>query len=219
MRSLQFLRSAEATLIVLALALVAQLPHAADVFRLVVGGDSIGERMHSYSYAIALELAVLLFVVQHRNIESYVFAVVSILINLSYYHLHDVALFAVAGLPAWLISVALPAAIARYSHAIADKDVLTVVTPVALPVMNAIETVTPVATNAIGMQHDVIEAQNEVADMLQPDQLIAQLRSGGNDERSIALQLRNEFRQLSNNAIAKMLDVHAVTVGRWLKAA
>ena len=81
-------------------------------------GDDWLARLHGYTYAVALELAVLLFVVQHRNVESYIFAAVSILVNLSYYYLHGVALLSVAALPAWLVSIALPAAIAQYSHLI-----------------------------------------------------------------------------------------------------
>ena len=119
-RAIGFLRSPVATLAVLVTALVAQLPHAADVFRLAVAGTGLGATLHSYSYAIALELAVLLFVVQRRNIESYVFAVASICINLAYYALHDVNLVTIDAAPAWLISVALPVAIARYSHLIVD---------------------------------------------------------------------------------------------------
>ena len=119
-RAIGFLRSPVATLAVLVTALVAQLPHAADVFRLAVAGEGLGATLHSYSYAVALELAVLLFVVQRRNIESYVFAVASICINLAYYALHNVDLLSASSAPAWLISVALPVAIARYSHLIVD---------------------------------------------------------------------------------------------------
>lgn len=119
-RIIAALRTPAATLVVLVAALLAQLPHAADVFRLVVHGDGLLHMLHGYSYAVALELAVLLFVVQRRNIESYLFAGVSVCVNLAYYALHGVDLFSVAALPAWLISVALPAAIARYSHLIVD---------------------------------------------------------------------------------------------------
>jgi DNA-directed RNA polymerase specialized sigma24 family protein len=48
------------------------------------------------------------------------FAVVSVCVNLAYYALHGVNLFNIAALPAWLISIALPSAIARYSHLIVD---------------------------------------------------------------------------------------------------
>lgn len=117
--AINLLKSPLATLIVLCSALLAQLPHAADVFRLIVVGNGLWPTLHSYTYAVALELAVLLFVVQRRNVESYLFAFVSILVNLSYYYLHGVALLSIAALPAWLVSIALPAAIAQYSHLIA----------------------------------------------------------------------------------------------------
>jgi len=91
---IEILKSPNAVLGVLALALLAQMPHAADVFRLTVkgGNANIWTVVHSYSYAVALELAVLLFVVKNRHIESYGFAVVSVFVNLSYYGLHDVNL-------------------------------------------------------------------------------------------------------------------------------
>lgn len=114
------LRTPVATLAVLCMALLAQLPHAADVFRMIVGADGWAAVAHGYAYAVALELAVLLFVVQRRDAESYLFAAVSVLVNLSYYALHGIDLFSVAALPAWLVSIALPAAIARYSHLLVE---------------------------------------------------------------------------------------------------
>lgn len=121
MNVIAWLRTPAATLIVLCAALASQVPHAADVFRLIVQGEGWPAVLHGYAYAVALELAVLLFVVQKRDIESYMFAAVSILVNLSYYSLHGVHLFSVAALPAWLVSIALPAAIARYSHLLVDE--------------------------------------------------------------------------------------------------
>ena len=119
-RILSLLRTPTAILVVLVIALCAQIPHAADVFRLIAGHGGILPSVHSYLFAVALELAVLLFVVQHRHIESYIFAVVSVAMNLSYYHLTGIDLLSVVALPAWLVSVALPVAIARYSHAVAE---------------------------------------------------------------------------------------------------
>jgi hypothetical protein len=136
MNIIAWLRTPLATLIVLCSALVAQLPHAADVFRLIVMGDGPLAVAHSYTYAVALELAVLLFVVQRRNVESYIFAGVSILVNLSYYYLHGVALLSVAALPAWLVSIALPAAIAQYSHLIAAATEPYENKPVETPTTN-----------------------------------------------------------------------------------
>ena len=134
--AIKFLRSPLATLIVLCSALLAQLPHASDVFRMIVAGNGWPAILHGFTYAVALELAVLLFVVQHRNVESYIFAAVSILVNLSYYYLHGVALLSVAALPAWLVSIALPAAIAQYSHLIVaatEQGELQPATPAVTP--------------------------------------------------------------------------------------
>lgn len=136
--AIKFLRSPLATLIVLCSALLAQLPHAADVFRLIVMGNDTLSRLHGLTYAVALELAVLLFVVQHRNVESYIFAAVSILVNLSYYYLHGVALLSVAALPAWLVSIALPAAIAQYSHLIVAATEQGETQPAAAPKTTAV---------------------------------------------------------------------------------
>lgn len=116
------LRTPQATLIVLCAALLSQMPHAADVFRMIVMGTGWPAVLHGYAYAVALELAVLLFVVQRRNVESYIFAGVSVLVNLSYYSLHGINLFTVAALPAWLVSIALPLSIAQYSHLLVQDD-------------------------------------------------------------------------------------------------
>jgi hypothetical protein len=125
MKLINFLRTPTAILIALGAALLAQLPHAADVFRLVVvqPGMAWGWAgvLHSYLYAIALEVAILVFVVNGWNKISYAFAAVSIGANLAYYYLHGVNLFSVAALPVWFISIALPAAIALYSHLLADE--------------------------------------------------------------------------------------------------
>lgn len=137
LRSLQLLRSSIATLIVLALALVAQSNHAAYVFMAIPhNGDPVlfswFERVHGNLFAAALELAVLLFVVRGRTYESYTFAIVSVLMNLAYYHLHGISLFSVQALPAWLVSGSLPAAIALYSHSVADVQPLADSTSVAV---------------------------------------------------------------------------------------
>ena len=121
-RILSLLRTPTAILVVLIIALCAQIPHAADVFRLIAGHGGALPSVHSYLFAVALELAVLLFVVQHRHIESYIFAVVSVAMNLSYYHLAGIDLISMLAMPAWLVSVALPVAIARYSHAVAEAQ-------------------------------------------------------------------------------------------------
>jgi hypothetical protein len=204
MNIIAWLRTPIATLIVLCSALLAQLPHAADVFRLIVVGEGWWPTVHSYTYAIALELAVLLFVVQRRNVESYAFAGVSILVNLSYYHLHGVQLLSVAALPAWLVSIALPAAIAQYSHLIAaatdaeDAPADASAAPAASPDATVLHRATP---------SDTGPAQDDAQDNA-PDAPPAP------DKRIRAHQLRSEGYKTAE--IARMLNVNRSTATRWL---
>ena len=197
MNIIAWLRTPLATLIVLCSALLAQLPHAADVFRLIVVGEGLWPTLHSYTYAIALELAVLLFVVQRRNLESYLFAGVSILVNLSYYHLHGVALWTLAAAPAWLISIALPAAIAQYSHLIADATAThdTTASPPATPPVDTphpvqLTSVTPAAPVSTDVAPDVSASATPATD-------VAHLVS------------------LSNAEIARRCNVSRQTVAKW----
>jgi len=206
-RAIAWLRTPIATLIVLIAALLAQLPHAADVFRLVVHGDGIWQVLHSYSYAIALELAVLLFVVQRRNVESYLFAAVSVCVNLAYYALHGVNLFTVAALPAWLISIALPAAIARYSHLIVDAAHVA-----PEPTQDATPTVQRRKRNA---EPDTV--QDATPEPLQVAQDAADDATPTVDARAQALQMANEGMNASQ--IARALDANYSTVRSWLKRA
>lgn len=189
-RIIDLLRTPAATLVVLVAALLAQLPHAADVFRLIVRGDGPLHALHGYSYAVALELAVLLFVVQRRNAESYVFALVSVCVNLAYYALHGVHLFSVAALPAWLISVALPAAIARYSHLIVDAA------HDAPPTSAAGATHTVATVRIVHDEDDAIHVA---------------------DARAQALQMAQEG--MTAAQIARALDVKSSTVRSWLRRA
>ena len=206
-RAILFLRSPVATLAVLVTALVAQLPHAADVFRLAVAGTGLGATLHSYSYAIALELAVLLFVVQRRNIESYVFAVASICINLAYYALHEVDLLSASSAPAWLISVALPVAIARYSHLIVDAAHEATHEPGAAP---AAPTAEPVA-------HD--EPVQRTRARVQPVQVAepVDVAPPTIDVRTHALQMHAEGMSVAQ--IVDALGANPSTVRSWVRRA
>ncbi len=116
-----FLRSEAATLVLLALALIAQAPHAATVFhRLAPPAEGFGAVLswiHASSYAIALELATLVFVVRGQKRLSWLFAGVSVMVNVAYYWRPDIPPVDLAR--AMLIAIALPAAIATYSHDVA----------------------------------------------------------------------------------------------------
>lgn len=204
-RLITLLKSPSATLVVLVLGLIAQTQHAADVFRLIVHGEGVYAILHSYSFSIALELAVLLFVVQSRHLESYGFAAVSIAMNLSYYYLHGVHLLAIAAMPAWLVSVALPVAIARYSHAIEDARAQPA-QPLQAAVLHA---ATPVQAQIVQEDAAIVQSATGVQDRL------AQLRLEQLDNRTIARLLQSEF-AISKAEIARSLQCNASSVSRWL---
>ncbi len=119
-RILDALRTPSAMLVALLLALVAQLEHTAQVFMQTVNATGDGAQVHAYAFAIAVETAVLLFVLHGHKRISYGFAVATFATNLSYYAMHGVDLTSITGAPAWLMAGLLPAAIVGYSHTIAD---------------------------------------------------------------------------------------------------
>lgn len=196
-RILSTLKSSNATLAVLVLALYAQTPHAADVFRLIVRSEGWAAVVHSYSFAVALELAVLLFVVQSRHAESYGFACVSIAMNLSYYYLHGIELIAWSSLPALLVSVALPVAIARYSHAVADVHGMQ--EPVVQPPA-------PPAPPPHNEQSEDAQAPAQPATDAQPPAI---------DKRQRAKQMHSEGLTIAQ--IASELGSHRNTVSAWVR--
>lgn len=130
------LKKSGVALLVLALALIAQIPHAAHVFD---RAPYIGQALQpdsawyalllAYAYAIALESATLMFVVHGHQRASYGFAFASFAVNLSYYAMHKVVLFSVAALPAWLLAALLPIAIASYSHILTGAEDAQVALP------------------------------------------------------------------------------------------
>ena len=130
---LDALRTPSAMLVALLLALVAQLEHTAQVFMQVVHASGDGAQVHAYAFAIAVETAVLLFVLHGHKRISYGFAIATFATNLSYYAMHGVDLTSIAGAPAWLMAGLLPAAIVGYSHTIADTPNTTATTTPAKP--------------------------------------------------------------------------------------
>ena len=229
---LDALRTPVAMLLALVLALVAQLEHTAQVFMQVVDAHGIYAQVHSYAFAVAVETAVLLFVLAgHRRI-SYGFAIATALTNLSYYAMQGVDLLSVHGAPAWLMSLLLPAAIVGYSHTIADaprggdlpeyshamppegtkeprkknKGYGGAVSPVQaqpVPAEQASEGVG--ATPAPAEQTGAMSAQPEGADV------------PTHDTRTQALQLRDEGYTAAE--IARMTGAKYSTVQSWLRRA
>jgi len=121
-----FLHSPAAVFVLLFLALMAQTPHTASVFQRLAadaGGEwwqSAAGWMHAGFYAVALEFATLLFVVRGNRSLSWTFAVVSVAANVAYYWRDGMTISYMAS--AALISLALPACIAFYSHDVAEES-------------------------------------------------------------------------------------------------
>ena len=124
-RILNVLRTPGAMLVALVLALIAQLEHTAQVFSAVVGAQGVWSQVHAYIFAISVETAVLLFVLAGHKRISYGFAIATAATNLSYYAMHGIDLLSIAAIPAWLMSLLLPAAIVGYSHTIAETSPAT----------------------------------------------------------------------------------------------
>lgn len=132
----KLLRSRAATTIFLLAAIGAQTPHAAYVFY-TTANDS---RFTAWLAAFALESAVLHFVLHGQRKVSYLFASVSVAMNLAYYRMHGVNIFVLEGATAWLLAIALPVAIAFYSHSIAENaEAIAEETKPATPDGNGLE--------------------------------------------------------------------------------
>lgn len=115
-RILDALRSPGAMMIALVCILSAQGEHTAQVIEFFShsGGAAL-----AYAFAVAIEVAVLLFVLNGHKRISYGFAVATFFTNVIYYAIGGVDLQSIALLPVLLLSVLPPAAIVGYSHTIA----------------------------------------------------------------------------------------------------
>lgn len=219
---IEFLRSKIATLCVLVLALVAQLPHAAEVFMQAGAVRGWWAVLHGGAYAMALELAVLLFVVQGHRAASYAFAGVSVLVNLAYYA-ERVSLLSVHGASAWLISIALPVAIALYSHAVADAadsatgfDVRGLVQRVRSRVHPATRIVQPSASPvALPVHDESASVQGVCIDDCTVHSDDCTVLDDVPEPRALAVQLVAEG--LTYAQVSERLGVHRNTVGKWVK--
>lgn len=229
---IEILRKSYVALLVLFLALVAQIPHAAYVFNVapylalpVQPQSQLSAWLLAYAYAIALESATLMFVVHGHRRASYGFAGASFLVNMCYYAMHGVALWSLAAFPAWLLSALLPVAIASYSHILAGAQDEPLHWPAwavagwAKVRGNAPPAIADATLSPAPMQAPIAEAEPTVEDA------IGDVQAGDEeaqaplhvDPKERARQLRSEG--LSNNAIAKELQVNPSTVGRWLNGA
>lgn len=203
-----FLRSEAALLTLLAMALISQTPHTAVLFHRLspaaTGAINIATWLHAVAYAVALEFATLVFVVRGQRYLAWGFAIVSGVVNLLYYATGELTPLYIAS--AVLVSIALPASIAFYSHSVAAQaggHVEHVSEPIA-----QVAPPSPVAVPG--------SADSPVAGVTVPDDTVDAPSAdiAPVDERQQAKLLKSEG--LSNAQIARQLGRNPATVGRWL---
>lgn len=223
MNTIKLLRSHNAVIVVLVVALLAQMPHAQFVF-LRFGHDAgtLG-KVEAWFAAFALEVAVLIFVAQGNVRASWGFAAFSIAINLVYYHAQGEVWYHPQ--PQWLLSAGLPIAIALYSHQVAEpvhatahdgaqpqyKGLSTQLDDMLFEIRSLQEEMETVQSKINPVQEHETDAQSE-DDIVQAELPIVQ---DDIDPKQRAAQLKSEG--FSNQQIGDMLNVHRNTVGAWLR--
>ena len=196
----RLIKSEVAALLLLSLALVAQMPHAAIVFHRLANlpadvgvVENASAWAHAATYALALELATLFFVVRGKIRIAYLFAVASVLINLAYYQTWQRGMWDVAQIA--LVSLILPVAIAMYSHDAAESIARTEDAPQRKP-----------------------KAQPATATAAKPTPKRKPRKrkaTANDDNRQQAINM--SANGITNAEIARTLNVNPSTVGRWLK--
>lgn len=221
MKTLRLLQSSDAVLAVLILALLAQMPHAQHVFYELSRDLGWFGWVQSWFAAIALEFAVLVFVVRGKTIESWGFAVFSVAINLVYYYSPEIVWY----LPksTWLLSAGLPVAIALYSHEVAGKHQASAIVESVNTATDDVNTATYNANDLDLMVDALLTPVNqaeETVDLAVDTVDIASracqlLGEYDNDKALVTIALVNEgYKQVD---IAGALGVHKTQVSRWVK--
>jgi len=207
------LRTQDSVLAVLVLALLAQMPHAQHVFYGLSQDLGWFGWVQSWFAAVALEFAVLVFVVRGKTLESWGFAAFSIAINLIYYYVPEVALWVPRA--TWLLSAGLPVAIALYSHEVAGKVIDTEVDTD----YNQNSTTEKTQPEVDIVKHDVNTELTSVALAVETVDIASRacqlLGEHDNDKALVTIALVNEgYKQVD---IAGALGVHKTQISRWVK--
>jgi transposase-like protein len=197
-------------LLALVLALFAQGEHTAQVFANFSHRAGDTEPL-AYAFAAAVEVAVLLFVMNGHKTISYIFAGATFATNLVYYAIGGIDLLSVAVLPVLLLSALLPGVIVGYSHTIAATGVAPAA-PAATPRRNwrqwwrkdaapaTVQATSVVATAPAATWVDAVD-----------DALAAIVQQ---DARTTALQMASEGVPVAQ--IAAQVDAKPATVRSWI---
>jgi len=207
------LRTQDSVLAVLVLALLAQMPHAQHVFYGLSQDLGWFGWVQSWFAAVALEFAVLVFVVRGKTLESWGFAAFSIAINLIYYYVPEVPLWMPRA--TWLLSAGLPVAIALYSHEVAGRVIDMEVDTDS----NKNSTTEKTQPEVDIVKHDVNTELTSVALAVETVDIASRacqlLGEHDNDKALVTIALVNEgYKQVD---IAGALGVHKTQISRWVK--
>lgn len=212
--TIDFLQGREGLFIVLVGALFVQAPHSAEVFYRISTSHwpAIASWTHAAFFAGILEVAVLLFVIRGRKELSWGFAGISVLMNVFYYY-DPVWWTGSAGAPIVMCivtSIALPLAIAFYSHEVAKQDVPLV----QLAAVHGAQPAKDQQALQPVVQASGVQSAKSSTQEIKPDAQPKPAQASDEDARRARL-LKSEG--LTNIQIADQLGVHRNTVGNLLK--
>lgn len=215
--SIEFMRNREGLFLVLAGALFVQAPHTAEVFHRLSTSEwwSLFSWIHSAGFAIVLELAVLLFVVRGRTNLAWTFAAISVLMNVFYYYAPE---WWTNPVSEWssivkcvVISIALPLAIAFYSHEVAGKE-HTTEQPQRQP--RAVKTVRQSErTEQLTVYAEQLPEQSVVVDVEQPTDWTT---ATDEHKRQYLHELLSSGRRINKTQLAKTFAIGRTTLYEWI---
>lgn len=215
------IRSSGGALSVLALGLISQIPHAQYVFFSAGHDKSWLGWFLALVFAIALESAVLVFVVRGWHIASYVFATSSVLINFGYYGmLPDV-------FTKLLVSVTLPLAIACYSHLLTSGSVLSVPTGHVKGVKGVMQTVKKLIVKKKGAEVESVKAStsitsaNPLVDGVKTCEDVSIAKEAGDEEERIVKYVKDNYgaeERVNISEVSRAVGVSRPTVTKYVKA-
>jgi len=212
---IKHLKSSTAVIVVLTLALLAQMPHAQYVmFSRSRDHDWLG-KTETIIGAIALEIAVLVFAVRGNVKVSWGFAAFSVCVNLAYYYDNPASLWTPTN---WLLSAGLPIAIALYSHEVMDNH-----DEQPPNTKRVTRTAKAVQTLELSEQVEQPIEQCTVREPVTIEQTVEQpveldLSSLTTEQkRDYALRTLNTDPSANKSMLIKQLDVSRSTFYNWLK--
>lgn len=197
----------------------AQIPHSQHVF------EHWAKDQSGWAFAWGFEAAVLMFVVRNMHGASWTFASLSALINVGYYGLQSVDMWAwpnEGNWLSWLLSLALPFTIAMYSHVLADVQegaAWRLPDWAVRRIWNAPMWLTPVLALILPTVQPVKATVQPVMELLHPAQKCIEVPATDDaqtiDARTQALQMHSN--EMPAAEIARILQQKESTVRSWIR--